>query len=70
MKQIKMFVEVISEDNLDDEVNKFLKSHNVVKIQTDISQGFTYTSSYDLVTRIDSTIKPSIITTIIYEVAK
>lgn len=69
MKQVKTFITCISENN-DDQVNKFMNDHKVLNVRNQIMQGFTYTSETNYVTNIYETFKPSIITTIIYEVDK
>ncbi|GEO48479.1 hypothetical protein [Companilactobacillus kimchii] len=68
MNQVKTFIRVAVDDDNDEEVNEFLRTHNVKNIKTNAIQGFTYTSYRDYVKTVDDTFKPSIITTIIYEV--
>lgn len=70
MKQIKTFVRTAIGDNNDEEVNEFIRTHNVKRIKTNVVQGFTYLSSIDSVKRVDDTFRPLIVTTIIYEVEK
>ena len=71
MKQIKTFIDLLEDNSVDhDEVNEFLRHHNILKIKTEIIQGFTYTSENNYVTSIDTTIKPSLVTTVFYEVEK
>lgn len=70
MKQVKTFVRTAIGDNNDEEVNEFIRTHNVKNIKTNAIQGFTYTSYRDYVKTVDDTFKPSIVTTIIYEVEK
>lgn len=70
MKQVKTFIRAAIDDNNDEEVNEFLRTHNVKSIKTNTIQGFTYTSYKDYAKTVDSTFKPSIITTVIYEVEK
>lgn len=70
MKQIKTFTRLCVDNNNDSEVNEFLRTHNVKNIKIDLVQGFTYTSDSNYVSYINETIKPLVITTIIYEVEK
>lgn len=70
MRQIKTFLRLCVDDVNDKEINKFLSSHNVKDIKTNVMQGFTYTSDRNYVSQTDTTLKPSIITTIVYEVEK
>jgi len=62
MKQIKTFARVVTNLN-DNGINEFLSKHNVLSINSYVSQGFTFADSYIS----DLTIKPSLITTIIYD---
>lgn len=48
MKQVKTFVRTAIGDNNDEEVNEFIRTHNVKRIKTNVVQGFTYLSSVDL----------------------
>lgn len=70
MRQIKTFLRLCVDDVNNKEINKFLSSHNVKDIKTNVMQGFTYTSDRNYVSQTDTTLKPSIITTIVYEVEK
>ena len=70
MKQVKTFIRATIDDDNDEEVNEFLRTYNVKSIKTNAIQGFTYTSYKDYAKTVDSTFKPSIITTVIYEVEK
>lgn len=70
MIQIKTFVRTAIGDDNDEIINEFIRTHNVKRIKTNVVQGFTYLSSIDYVKRVDDTFRPSIVTTIIYEVEK
>jgi len=70
MKRIKTFVRLSNNDDNDEEVNEFLSSHHINDIKVDVVNGFTYTSARDYVSYIDETFRPSIVTTIIYEVKR
>jgi len=61
MKKIKTFITVVSTSN-DDQANEFLRNHKVKSIKSFVSQGCTFTDGF-----IDRTIKPLLITRIIYD---
>lgn len=68
MKQVKTFIRLIVDDDNDDEINEFLKNHKAIEINLKVIQGFTYTSNRNYATYTDETFRPSVITTVIYEV--
>jgi len=70
MIQIKTFVRTAIGDDNDEIINEFIRTHNVKRIKTNVVQGFTYLFSIDYVKHVDNTVRPSIVTTIIYEVEK